>query len=444
MKERYTPRLRHWAVVVNCICVALIPLAGVAQTTYFAQDFSGTGPFLGAPPNSGQFDTFITTKPNSTITFGPGYMQMERVAPGPEGGGLARAVRSTAFSPAPQTLYYQVTMDVLEINQAAPNAIYFYVGENLSPTNSSFPENSSLFARFSVHFEASGSGFVYRVRDFNSSTPSIPFTGSVTITWVLNNSPDNQIYKMPENAPVASETVLAGKYDLWVNGTKYFSAKSSESPFSSSKLTNFEIRFRDGLGKVRFTNLRLRDIDMILPSEELSFNGRGAGSMVELEWKTLFERDCKEFEIQRSQNLMEFEPIGVEPAVGQSDSPIRYFYSDRAPMPGINYYRLKKLDRDGKVQYSRVVDVVFDSGYPFVEISPNPALPNLIRLRTFMVDPRRLRLVNLLGQDIPVRTLVYDAGGWTELIPFYPLASGIYLVILEQEGSYQYRRVVVN
>jgi hypothetical protein len=415
-----------------------------AQTVFFVQDYSGGGPFSGTPPTNGQFDAFVTTKPNSTIKFGPGYMQMERVLPGPEGGGLARAIRATAFSPAPQTLYYQVTMDVKEITGEALNAIYFYVGEGLSVSNSSFPNNSSLFARFSVHFDLSGTEYSYRIRDFNTTATSPSFTGAVTLTWVLNNSSENQIYKMPENAAVASETVLAGRYDLWVNGIKYFAGKTSEPPYSPNKLTNFEIRFRDGYGTVWFTNLSIRDIDIILPAELVQFSGKGENGSVELNWQTSYEQRTKEFVLQRSGDLQTYEDVGVVPAVGDSAGSTQYYFSDRFPLPGINYYRLMKIDADGSVEYSKVVDIVVREDLPEIQISPNPAMPNLIRLRNFMGDIVYLRLVSVLGQEIAFEARPTSGLNELELIPDRKLSSGIYLLLSNQGGLRRCTRVLIE
>lgn len=442
MKTTHTQPV-YWLLTALLFNLFFVSLSS-AQTTFFSQDYSGTGPFSATPPNDGQFDAFVTTKPNSTITFGPGYMQMERVAPGSEGGGVARAIRATAFSPAPQTLYYQITMDVKEITQDALNAIYFYVGEGLSVSNSSFPSNTSLFARFSVHFEQSGAGFVYKIRDFNTTSTSAAFTGAVTITWVLNNSSDNQIYKMPESAAVANETVLAGKYDLWVNGVKLFAGKSSETPYSANKLTNFEIRFRDGHGKVWFTNLRIRDIEIVLPVELIEFSGEVVEKAVQLNWQTSYEHNVKEFIVQRSSDLINYQDLGVVPAVGDSGERTKYNFVDPFPLQGVNYYRLKKVDRDGTFEYSKVLDIIIRDDQFEMQISPNPAMPNLIRLRNFMGDITYLRLVNLIGQEVSFKVRENSILKELELMPDRTLSSGVYLLISNQGKIQQCKRIVIE
>lgn len=225
-----------------------------AQTNYMQEDFSGAS----------QFSNLVTTNAAlSKFEFVPGYMDMIRLQA--TNGGLLRAIRATPFSPNPKTLYIQITFSVEEISVADVNALYFYSGENFSPTNSTFPANSTLFSRFSIDFLASS--FVIHDIQTNKKSSPLPLHTPVTVTWLLNNSADGQIYRKPETVPAPNYKVMPGKYDLWVNDelvADEASAYPGAGAYSASKLSNFEIRFWTGVGRVRFTNLRIRDITNIL------------------------------------------------------------------------------------------------------------------------------------------------------------------------------------
>lgn len=225
-----------------------------AQTNYMEENFSGAS----------QFTHLITTNAAlSKFEFGPGYMDMVRTQA--TNGGLLRALRATPFSPNPQTLYIQITFSVEEISVADVNALYFYSGENFSPTNSTFPANSTLFSRFSVDFLSSS--FVIHDIQTNKKSGPLPLHTPVTVTWLLNNSSDGQIYRKPETAPNPNYKVMPGKYDLWVNDelvADEAGAYPGAGAYTTTKLSNFEIRFWTGVGRVRFTNLRIRDITNIL------------------------------------------------------------------------------------------------------------------------------------------------------------------------------------
>lgn len=255
--------LKSWIIFI----LLLSGSKSLAQTNYMNQDFSGGGPFVNPNPGVGQFSHLISTNPAlSKYEFGPGYMDLIRLQQDSATGGLVRALRAVPFSPNPETLYIQITFSVEEIGTAATNTLYFYLGENFSATNNKIPANLLLFSRFSLNFLASS--FVVRDIETGRNSSQLPLHTPVTVTWVLNNSKDGQIYRKPETAANADYKVMPGKYDLWVNNVLLADeakAYPGASPYSVSKLSNFEIRFRNGVGRVRFGSLRIRDVTQVLP-----------------------------------------------------------------------------------------------------------------------------------------------------------------------------------
>lgn len=73
-----------------------------------------------------------------------------------------------------------------------------------------------------------------------------------------------------------------------------------------------------------------------------------------LYWKSLQESNSSHFEIERSSDGIEFEIVGKVIAKGSSDKEVNYNYDDIRANAGLNYYRLKLLDKDGKYQYSNI------------------------------------------------------------------------------------------
>ncbi|MBE9460690.1 T9SS C-terminal target domain-containing protein [Dyadobacter subterraneus] len=247
--------IKYCQISLKILILSFVASYSFAQTNYMQVDF----------PDVSQFTNLITT--NATLSkfeYGPpGYMDMVRTQA--TNGGLLRALRATPFSPNPETLYIQITFSVEEISVADVNALYFYSGENFSPTNSTFPANSTLFSRFSVDFLASS--FVIHDIQTNKKSNPLPLHTPVTVTWLLNNSADGQIYRKPETAANPQYKVMPGKYDLWINDELVAyeaSAYPGAGAYTTTKLSNFEIRFWTGVGRIRFANLRIRDITNIL------------------------------------------------------------------------------------------------------------------------------------------------------------------------------------
>lgn len=253
-------KLHGWMIVL----LLFVSFNSYSQNTFFDQDFSNGGPYESGSPGTSLFDKILSTDAQSFAENGAGYMDLVRTGPG----GLIRAIRSTAFSPPPSTLYAQITMSVEEILSAGQNAVYFYTGKGFRTDNSSIVPNDNLFSRFSLSF-LDNNTFV--VRDLQTNTNSAPMAvGSVfTITWVMNNSQEGHVYKLPETASTPDYKVMPGQYDLWIDNNRIVTGAAAypgnSIKYDSNQLTNFEVKFWNALGRIRFYSFKIRDIAGILP-----------------------------------------------------------------------------------------------------------------------------------------------------------------------------------
>lgn len=253
-------KIRHAMVILPL----LLPVYSFAQNLFFDQDFSSGGPYESGTPSTTMFDKILSTDSQSFAEFGAGYMDLVRTG----AGGLVRAIRSTPLSPTPSTLYAQITMSVEEVLSAGNNAVYFYTGRDFRTDNSSIVPNDNLFSRFSLTFTDDNSFFV---RDLQTNTNSAPMAvkSVFTITWVMNNSAEGHVYRMPESAATPDYKVMPGQYDLWVDNNRMVNGAAAypggSSGFNSNQLTNFEVKFWNALGRIRFYNFKFRDIAGILP-----------------------------------------------------------------------------------------------------------------------------------------------------------------------------------
>ncbi|HQQ95230.1 MAG TPA: T9SS type A sorting domain-containing protein [Bacteroidia bacterium] len=110
-----------------------------------------------------------------------------------------------------------------------------------------------------------------------------------------------------------------------------------------------------------------------LPIELLSFSAHNTVQAIQLVWETASEKNNEVFEIERSQNGLDFLKLGSLPGAGNSTIRIRYEWLDRFPAEGINYYRLKQTDKDGAYKYSPIVFANMISDFD-LRVFPNPLL----------------------------------------------------------------------
>jgi hypothetical protein len=97
-----------------------------------------------------------------------------------------------------------------------------------------------------------------------------------------------------------------------------------------------------------------------LPVEITSFNAIAQNNKVMLNWITGSELNNQYFEIEKSNNGNQYEPIGRVAGKGTTSQTNSYSFTDHAPLAMINYYRLKQVDIDNRYKYSAVVTIKLD------------------------------------------------------------------------------------
>lgn len=91
---------------------------------------------------------------------------------------------------------------------------------------------------------------------------------------------------------------------------------------------------------------------------------------VELSWINRNEASIVLYQLERSLDGMIYS-IVAEKVVGDYAYDNIYEVIDNQPEPGINYYRIKVIDYDGRVEYSNVA-VIKNSEFHEVVLFPNP------------------------------------------------------------------------
>lgn len=115
-----------------------------------------------------------------------------------------------------------------------------------------------------------------------------------------------------------------------------------------------------------------------LPITLLYFKGNYLNNYNNLEWSTLSEKNNDYFTIQKSIDGVFFYDIFKLNGAGNSNTLLRYNINDYNIENGINYYRLKQTDYDGRYDYSDII-----------------AIDNRDKL-----SPTLIRIVNTLGQEV--------------------------------------------
>lgn len=111
----------------------------------------------------------------------------------------------------------------------------------------------------------------------------------------------------------------------------------------------------------------------VLPTQLLSLQATPIGAQVLLHWNTATEPALERFIVERSENGIDFEPVGERSAAGSAASGAAYELIDAAPLPGSSFYRVQQVSNNSTSLWSDVVPVFFNQDGNNSDLFPNPA-----------------------------------------------------------------------
>jgi Secretion system C-terminal sorting domain/Galactose oxidase, central domain len=102
----------------------------------------------------------------------------------------------------------------------------------------------------------------------------------------------------------------------------------------------------------------------VLPIELVSFEAalNPQKRHVNIQWKTTAEQDNAYFSIERKIGDSDFQEIGQVKSRGDSRQLTVYDLIDKNPQYGISYYRLKQVNSDNTMTYSKIASVTHEKG----------------------------------------------------------------------------------
>lgn len=200
-------------------------------------------------------------------------------------------------------------------------------------------------------------------------------------------------------------------------------------------------------GFTNFSDITLISPSVILPVELISFQALAQENSALLTWETVWERANDYFEVQKSTDGKNFFGIGRVQGKGTSQNKNVYQLIDNEPFKGINYYRLKQVDLDGKVNYSKIISLYFSGGEEIFNIFPNPStdLDISILLSAKAGNRLHIKVIDAAGRNIFAENQVYT-GDKISLKSNKHIAKGIYLVVVQNitTGSIQSKKLIVE
>jgi hypothetical protein len=221
-----------------------------------------------------------------------------------------------------------------------------------------------------------------------------------------------------------------GAADLW--GTTWTPADINNSGFGAA------VSARTQNGTAAIDHIRITVfLTSTLPIELLGFDAKKEGGDVKCYWSTATEVRSSHFDVERSEDGINFETIGRVEAAGESYSFKHYEFKDSDPLEGTNYYRLKKVDIDNSYDYSQIKAVQFDQDGELL-IYPNPGY-NL-----FTIEEKQFKSgsIAVFTEDGKLVKEVEHPNTHKFILNLSDVADGTYIVVLEENGQRRVKKVI--
>lgn len=174
----------------------------------------------------------------------------------------------------------------------------------------------------------------------------------------------------------------------------------------------------------------------VLPVDFKTFDISKSSSSAQLSWVVASEVNLVAYEVEKSLDGKKFKAIATVNATGTE----KYSFTDKELANGINYYRIKATDKEGKTRYSVTKNIAHSSnGKIEYSVYPNPAKNELVIKN--LTGTSNISLVDATGRVVLRRNNVTN--GLTTL-NIASLQNGIYNVVINNGVDNKTLKIVVE
>ena len=161
---------------------------------------------------------------------------------------------------------------------------------------------------------------------------------------------------------------------------------------------------------------------------------RNADKTITVYWKVEQEQQLSHYEVERSADGLVFTKMATVSATNAAE----YTQLDAQPLLATNYYRIKAVSADGRVQYSSIVKVAPVQLFSSLAVYPNPVMKSKLQIQVTLANEGnyKIQLFNMGGQLAFEKAMLIKAGVQKLNIdlPKY-LSKGNYRLSLNEAGG---------
>lgn len=353
--------------------------------------------------------------------------------------------------------------DAISVSSVATSSVNGVSGTNgLNPGTPSTDINLTLTGSLfdvpgldiSVYFrrEENEASFFKRGSNFNFAMSG----GNLSVTFLVSNGAggsvtvsSGNIYSIPSDQKFHnyrfSYIASTGIAHVWVDGVQVYTytGTGGRNMYWVGAGNAVVGSLMDAAGKnvSVLDNLIIQNsaAPLVLPVQLLSFTAETKNNGVLLNWNTSRELNASGFEVEHSSDGSSFQAVDHVNAAGGYTITHHYTSTHTKPVAGLNYYRIKMVDIDGKFTYSDIRKVNIVQNNAPTAVFPNPATNVVnIQVSNTQASSYNYRLFTVNGQLITSGTAQVSAGTQTiKLNIVNSTYKGILLIQLNKSSSNQ-------
>ncbi|MEI9955817.1 MAG: T9SS type A sorting domain-containing protein [Ferruginibacter sp.] len=182
---------------------------------------------------------------------------------------------------------------------------------------------------------------------------------------------------------------------------------------------------------------------VLLPLDLTSFNAEKNNNTIKLIWQTAMENNTAYFDVEKSNDGRTFYFLQKVTAAGFSSAIKNYTATDASPLYGNGYYRLKMVDKDGRINYSNIVVVKMIDKTSGVNIFPNPVRNELqLQIPSDKNEIATIQIEDAAGRIVQTKTLQLNGAAIYTSLNTSLLVPGMYLLNVKREGKQEVKKFI--
>ncbi|HVF96590.1 MAG TPA: GDSL-type esterase/lipase family protein [Flavisolibacter sp.] len=175
-----------------------------------------------------------------------------------------------------------------------------------------------------------------------------------------------------------------------------------------------------------------------LPVSIIGFSGQRQGTANALKWTVADEQNISHYEINRSQDGINWTKAGEITSAGNSATQRHYNFTDNNTGTGRQLYRLRAVDKNGTDKLSTIVII---SGPKATRLSLESLFPNPVAAKINLVvnapgkDLLIFEVMDAMGRAVKVQKESIEAGANSVALNVQELRAGAYLIKATSQSS---------